>query len=201
MSAVKRYILTGTPGAGKTTLLASLAAHGYRTVAEAATDVIAAEQARGEPAPWTRDDFVDRIVAVQRERQLRSRAEARLGIQLYDRSPVCTHALSVFQGRPVPPALAAELDRIVRQRVYQPQVFFVRNLGFCEPTAARRISFADSLDFERIHEQSYRAFGFELIDIPAAPTAERVARIRQALTALGGPVGPADPTGFGGPGA
>ncbi|MFF7634973.1 AAA family ATPase [Kitasatospora sp. NPDC008050] len=107
------------------------------------------------------------------------------GIRFHDRSPVCTHALSVFQGRPVSPVLAAELDRITREGVYQPQVFFVRNLGFCEPTAARRISFADSLDFERIHEQSYRAFGFELIEVPAAPLSERVTLIRRALAGPG----------------
>ncbi|WP_184943370.1 AAA family ATPase [Kitasatospora kifunensis] len=187
---MKRYILTGTPGAGKTTILTALAALGYRTVAEAATEVITAEQAQGEPAPWTRADFIDRIVTVQRERQLQSEAQHRLEprgrieTQLHDRSPICTHALGVFLNRPVSPALTAELDRITRERVYQPQVFFVRNLGFCEPTAARRISFADSLEFERIHERSYRAFGFELIDVPAAPLAERVAQIHRRLTAI-----------------
>jgi predicted ATPase len=45
---------------------------------------------------------------------------------------------------------------------------------FCEPTAARRISFRDSLAFERIHEASYRAFGYELVDIPAGDVADRV---------------------------
>ncbi|MCW2931320.1 MAG: transposase [Actinomycetia bacterium] len=47
------------------------------------------------------------------------------------------------------------------------------NLGFCQPTAVRRISYQDSLIFEQVHRDSYRAFGYELIDIPAAPAPRR----------------------------
>ncbi|MCX4745335.1 AAA family ATPase [Kitasatospora sp. NBC_01287] len=195
-----RYILTGTPGAGKTSILGELAALGNHTVAEAATDVITAEQARGEPEPWTRDDFVEQVTALQRDRQLRAPV-AGPGLQLYDRSPVCTHALSVFQGRPVPPGLAAELARIVQERIYRPQVLFVRQLGFCEPTAARRISFADALEFERVHEESYRAFGFELVEIPPGPLAERVARVRGVLAELSGLRERSGLPGWRGPGA
>jgi predicted ATPase len=83
----------------------------------------------------------------------------------------------------VPAALAAEVDRIGREQTYQRQVFFVRNLGFCEPTAVRRISFADSVRFERTHEATYRAFGYELIDIPPGPLAERAGLIRAVLSA------------------
>ena len=65
--------------------------------------------------------------------------------------------------------------------LYERAVFFIRNQGFVEATAARRISFADSLRFERIHEQAYRDLGFRLIDIPAGPLAERVALIEKAV--------------------
>lgn len=100
---------------------------------------------------------------------------------MYDRSPICTYALSTYLGLPISSALAAEMDRIAAEQVYQRRVFFVRNLGFCEPTTARRITFADSLRFERIHEETYRAFGSELVDIPAGPLAERVAAVRRHL--------------------
>lgn len=175
---MKRYIITGAPGAGKTSILRVLAELGYGTVEEAATSVIASSQALGEAEPWTRADFIDKIVDLQRRRQ--SGADA--AVQLYDRSPVCTHALSVYLGYPVSPVLAAELDRITRERIYEQRVFFVRNLGFVEPTAARRISFADSLEFERVHEESYRAFGYDLIDIPAAPLPDRVTAITDRVT-------------------
>ncbi|MEU8364006.1 AAA family ATPase [Nonomuraea sp. NPDC048882] len=179
---MKRYILTGTPGSGKTTILHRLAALGHATVEEAATAVIAAEQARGEAEPWTRPSFVDQVVAVQRQATLLPGA-ARRGWQFFDRSPICTHALSIFVGHPISPALSAEIDRITRERVYEREVFFVRNLGFCEPTAARRIGFEESLVFERLHEETYRTFGYRIVDVPAGPVAGRVAVIEAAVGA------------------
>ncbi|WP_436758775.1 ATP/GTP-binding protein [Streptosporangium sp. V21-05] len=179
---MKRYILTGTPGAGKTSILRVLGTQGYGVVDEAATAVIALGQARGEAEPWSRPSFVDDIVALQRQRQTRTSGAA--NIQVYDRSPICTHALSTYLERPVPASLSAEIDRITRGGIYERQVFFVRNLGFCEPTAARRISFEDSLEFERVHEESYRAFGYELVDIPAGNLTDRVAMIRESISRL-----------------
>jgi predicted ATPase len=67
----------------------------------------------------------------------------------------------------------------VRERVYA-AVFFVRNQGFLEPTAARRISFTESLAFEDLHERAYRDLGFELIDVPAGPLERRTALVRAA---------------------
>ncbi|WUH97788.1 AAA family ATPase [Spirillospora sp. NBC_00431] len=177
---MRRYILTGTPGAGKTSILRCLADLGYGVVEEAATALIAQAQAQGEDEPWTRPSFIEEIVALQRRRQLE--ASTRDSIQVFDRSPVCTHALATYLGRPTSPALEAELERIDSDGIYERQVLFVRNLGFCEPTQARRISFQESLVFERIHEQSYRAFGYELIDIPAGDLAQRVAAVRSILS-------------------
>ena len=81
----------------------------------------------------------------------------------------------------VPAALAAELDRVLTGRVYEPEVFFVRNQGFVTPTAARRIGFDDSLRFERVHEQVYAELGFRLTDVPAGPVPERAALIAAAV--------------------
>ena len=50
------------------------------------------------------------------------------------------------------------------------------------PAAARQISFEDSLVFERLHEQVYRDLGFELVEVPAGPLADRVALIRQTVS-------------------
>jgi predicted ATPase len=77
----------------------------------------------------------------------------------FDRSPVCTLALSRFLGQPPSALLAAEVDRVARERVYAPTVFFVRNQGFVIPTSARRIGFSDSLAFEELHERTYRELG------------------------------------------
>lgn len=73
---MKRYILTGAPGAGKTTLLRALEAQGEVVVEEAATDVIALAQARGEDQPWTEPGFIDAIVRLQRQREARAVGDA-----------------------------------------------------------------------------------------------------------------------------
>jgi predicted ATPase len=178
-----RYVLTGTPGAGKTAILRMLERAGHAVVEEAATDVIALERALGGPAPEERPEFVDKITALQRSRQAMM-APSMGGTVFFDRSPVCTLALARFLGRPVPAQLAAELDRMAAGRIYEQAVFFVRNQGFVAPTAARRISFEDSLAFERLHEDVYREHGFELIEVPAGPLAGRAALICRAVQSL-----------------
>lgn len=180
---MRRYILTGTPGAGKTSLLRHLEQLGHSVVAEAATTVIAQAQAHGEDEPWSRASFLDDIVAVQRRRQREAPAPAD-GVQFFDRSPVCTHALAVYLNLPHTPALTSELERVAGEAVYEHEVFFVRDLGFCAPSAARRISFQESLEFERVHEESYRSFGYRLIDVPAGPLTHRAGAVRAAVARL-----------------
>lgn len=104
---------------------------------------------------------------------------------MFDRSPLCTLALARYLQRPVPPLLATEVDRVCRQQVYQRQVFLMLPLGFVVPTAARRISYADSLRFQAMHEAVYREHDFELIDVPAAPVTERAAMVDSCIASLG----------------
>jgi predicted ATPase len=142
--------------------------------------VIATLQGQGVDEPWKRNDFCDQIVTLQRQRQV---APVPLGaaVQIFDRSPLCTLALARYLGRPVTPLLAEEVARVVAERVYQPTVFLVRSLGFLEPSAARRITYPDALVFEAAHEAVYREHGYELVDVPAAPIAERVEIVRSVL--------------------
>jgi predicted ATPase len=63
-------------------------------------------------------------------------------------------------------------------------VFFVRSLGFVTPTAARRISLADSIRFGELHEEAYLTLGFKLIDVDSATTLERVEEIERAVRRL-----------------
>jgi len=172
------YVLTGAPGAGKTAIVRQLEVDGYRVVAEAATDVIALEHALGQPEPHARPAFIDKIVELQRRRQ--SAAESPDGdIVFFDRSPVCTLALSRYLGYAESAQLAAEVDRVLQAGVYARTVFFVQSLGFVTPTAARRISFADSLVFEEVHRRTYTELGFRLVDVPAGPLAGRVGLVRR----------------------
>ncbi len=177
---MKRFILTGTPGAGKTAILRQLERDGVSVVEEAATDIIALEQAKGVAEPWKRPVFIDRIVELQKQRQIRAAALPD-AIQFHDRSTVCTAALADYLGFPPSAALSRELERLARNSIYQKCVFFVRTLGFVRPTDARRISQADAVRFEALHEKTYRAHGFELIPIEPGSVLDRVAAIRRAL--------------------
>lgn len=179
---MRRYIITGAPGAGKTTILAALRDRGYAVVDEAATDVNVRYHARGHDEPWREEGFIDAITLLQRERQEQP-VPPTTAVQVFDRSPICTLALADYLERPVTPTLAREVDRVVAQGIYQPRVFIVRLLGFITPTAVRRITYAQSVAFERFHEQAYRDHGFELVDVPAGTLEERVDLVDRCIRA------------------
>src|SRR5882724_6190764 len=200
---MKRFILTGTSGAGKTAILRQLEMDGFSVVEEAASDVIVLQQAQGVTEPWTRSSFIDSIVDLQRQRQVRASyapEEVQFNevqfnevqfnevqfneVQFHDRSVICTAALAVYLGYPVPSTLARELERIQTESIFQKCVFFIRSLGFITPTPARRITFAESLHFERVHEETYRNLNYEIVPIEPGGLSERVAAIKSAIRAL-----------------
>jgi predicted ATPase len=177
---MRRFIITGAPGAGKTAILRQLELDGFSVVEEAATDVIAAAHAQGTAEPWRHPSFLDTIARLQRDRQIRASYQPD-EVQFHDRCVVCTAALAVYLGYPFSPFLAAELERVKKEAIYQNRVFFIRNLGFITPTEARRISFEETVRFEKTHEETYRDFGFELIPVEPGSVAERVSTIRAAI--------------------
>ena len=177
---MKRFIVTGTPGAGKTAIIRQLEYVGFSVVEEAATDVIALEQALGIAEPWTHPSFIDAVAHLQKQRQMHASGNGD-EVQFHDRSPFCTAALARYLGHPVSAEFSRELKRIQAEAIYQRRIFFVRNLGFITPTEARRISFQESLRFERIHEETYRDFGFEIFSVEPRSVGERVAAIKAAI--------------------
>ena len=179
---MKRYILTGAPGAGKTVILCALKHRGFTVVEEAATDICAERQARGDPEPWRSPGFIDDIVGLQRRRQLAAGAREN-GVQIFDRSPVCALALARFLGFAVSDTLARELDRIRSQGTYEPKVFFVENLGFIANTPIRRISLSEAERFGHVHKAAYLEAGYELVRIAPGPPegrADAVVRLIQS---------------------
>jgi predicted ATPase len=177
---MRRFIVTGAPGAGKTAIIRQLELDGYSVVEEAATAVIAAAQARGTAEPWTDSSFIDAVAGLQRKRQIRASAQSD-DLQFHDRSVICTAALATYLGYSLSVFLTNELERIEQEAIFERQVFFVRNLGFIAPTPARRISFEETLRFERIHEETYRGLGYELVPIEPGNLLDRVAAIKAVI--------------------
>ena len=178
---MRRFIITGAPGAGKTAILRQLELDGFSVVEEAATDVIAAAQARGTAQPWTHPSFIDAIAQLQKQRQIRTSYQQE-EVQFHDRSVVCTAALAIYLRYSFSPFLASELERIKKEAIYHKRVFFIRNLGFVTPTEARRISLEDTVRFEKIHEETYRDLGFELVSVEPGTVTQRVGVIKAAIS-------------------
>jgi predicted ATPase len=189
---MKRYVVTGAPGAGKTAIIRQLEIDGFSVVDEAATDVIALWQAKSIPEPWTCPEFIDAVVKLQQARERRAVCAGGL-VQFHDRSVVCTAALADYLEVPRSQKLLEELRRVKEESVFQSCVLFVKNLGFVTPTAARRITYEETVRFEQIHERTYRDLGFEIIEIGPGPVSDRVKEIMRALSLdreISGPAAP-----------
>ena len=177
---MKRFIITGAPGAGKTAVIRELELEGFSVVEEAATDVITAAQARGMTQPWTDPSFIDAVAKLQRDRQVRASHQPD-EVQFHDRCVMCTAALAVWLGYSFSACLAGELERVQKEAIYEKQVLFLAHLGFVTATEARRISFEETVRFEKVHEKIYTDFGFELVSIPPGSLAERVRLVKTAI--------------------
>jgi predicted ATPase len=180
---MRRFIITGAPGSGKTAIIRQLELDGFSVVEEAATDVIAASHTQGTVQPWAHPSFIDAIATLQRDRQIRASYQPD-EVQFHDRCIVCTAALAVHLGYSFSPVLVSELERVKKEAIYQNRVFFIRNLGFITPTEARRISFEETVRFEKLHEEIYRGYGFDLVSVEAGSLVERVSIIKAAIRHL-----------------
>jgi predicted ATPase len=172
LPVTRLILLTGMPGAGKTTLIDMLAAMGHTVVREAATDVIARQQAAGTDAPWLDPAFIVDLLDLQLER-LGDVRESGAPVAFCDRSPVCTLALARFLGHPVPHRLSEATAALAADPAVGGTAVLVEGLGYITNTPARRISLPEAQVFEAVHVTAYTQAGIALLSLPPTPPAER----------------------------
>lgn len=180
MIGPRRIVLTGGPGSGKTTLLEALATAGHATSPEAGRAIIRRQQAiDGEALPW-KDRALFAELMLDRELEAHARAESADGSVFFDRGvPDVVGYLSLC-GLPVP----AHMERAAQDIRYDRRVFIAPVWPEIFGQDAERKQDLDEArrTFDAMAE-TYPRFGYELIELPRAPVAERLAFVLKSLTA------------------
>jgi len=171
MNTDRLYVLTGGPGSGKTTLIEALGHAGVATSPEVGRAVIREQLAAGGDAlPWAdqhafADLMVVRDVAAQRE------ALASGVVTVLDRGVPDVAGFLRVSGLPVPP----HIDAAARTCRYNPRVFIAPFWSEIFTGDAERKQSPDVAEATfAVMVETYRDYGYELIELPRAPVADRV---------------------------
>nr|WP_313521665.1 AAA family ATPase [Brevundimonas diminuta] len=180
MSGPRRIVLTGGPGSGKTTLLEALAAAGHATSPEAGRAIIRRQQAvDGEALPW-KDRALFAELMLDRELEVHARAESADEPVFFDRGVPDVVGYLTLCGLPVP----AHMERAAQDIRYDRRVFIAPVWPEILGQDAERKQDLDEArrTFDAMAE-TYPRFGYELIELPQAPVAERLDFVLTTLTA------------------
>lgn len=173
-------VISGCSGGGKSTLLRALAERGYATVEEPGRRIVREElRCNGRALPWLdAAAFARRAIALALEdRRSMSRRD---GWVFFDRSLIDAAAfLEQVSGE-------ALLERLARRHRYHPRVFMAPPWrAIFKSDDERRHGFeAAEAEYRRLVE-AYPSAGYEILELPREPLAERVAFVLSALGAGG----------------
>ena len=180
MIGPRRIVLTGGPGSGQTTLLEALATAGHATSPEGGRAIIRRQQAiDGEALPW-KDRALFAELMLDRELEAHARAESADGSVFFDRGVPDVVGYLTLCGLPVP----AHMERAAQDIRYDRRVFIAPVWPEIFGQDAERKQDLDEArrTFDAMAE-TYPRFGYELIELPQAPVAERLAFVLTTLTA------------------
>ncbi|MEN5052447.1 AAA family ATPase [Brevundimonas naejangsanensis] len=180
MIGPRRIVLTGGPGSGKTTLLEALAASGHATMPEAGRAIIRRQQAiDGEALPW-KDQALFAELMLDRELEAHARVGGADGPVFFDRGVPDVAGYLMLCGLPAP----AHVERAAQDIRYDRRVFIAPVWPEIFGQDAERRQDLDEArrTFDAMAE-TYPRFGYQLIELPRAPVAERLAFVLKSLTA------------------
>lgn len=169
--ADRLFIVTGGPGSGKSTLIAALACNGLLTMPETGRSIIRDQAAIGGTAlPWAdRGAFAELMLSWE----LRSYREAieLHGPVIFDRGVPDVAGYLRVGGLPTPPHVmkATEICRYHRRVLVAPPwaEIFVQD-------EERKQTYAEAQSTYEALMEVYKELGYEPIQLPLAPMAERV---------------------------
>lgn len=172
---MQRFVVTGAPGTGKTTLVDSLN-HLGEVVGEPARELIAEHQAATgeESLDGSPGLFIERLIARSIEKfDLALSA----GIVIYDRGlPDCVAYARTFGVDP-----AAALDAARKRRYVSPVFVTPPWDAIYTNDDMRRASFDMVEAFHGDVVRAYEALGYDIVELPKASVAERVAVVSSFL--------------------
>jgi predicted ATPase len=171
------FVITGGPGSGKTSLIAAL--DGIHRMPEAGRAIIREEQAAGGSAlPW-KDPLAFAEKMLVRDSAAWDAARQLEGPVIFDRGIPDVMGYLQWSGIPVPAHLAqAAAERRYNRRVFLsppwPEIF--------NQDTERKQSLAQAEATCHVMREVYAGLGYELVELPLVPIAERAAFVRTAIS-------------------
>jgi predicted ATPase len=179
---MKKIVLTGAPGSGKSSIIRVLQYDlNERTIAEAAEDIIKILQGQGIEKPWEREDFQDRILELQLQRE--QQVEELEGRVFIDRGILDGLAYYQLQGKTSSEAMKQAIEN-TRER-YE-KIFLIEGGNSCEKNAVRREDLEEAKKLEELQYRNYTEAGYSVERVPYLGIAKRARRILESLTELKG---------------
>ena len=172
------HVVTGGPGSGKSTLIAALAAAGVATSAEVGRAIIREELAAGGTAlPWLdHRAFATRMI--EREIAAHRAALASGKTVVLDRGVPDVIGFLRVSGLAVP----ASIDAAAWACRYNDRVFIAPWWADIFTTdAERKQTPAEARAAFAIMAETYRDYGYDIVELPRASVANRVAFVRRAI--------------------
>jgi predicted ATPase len=180
--AVDRFvILTGGPGSGKTAIIEALRQAGYFGSVEAGRGVIQHQVSiGGQGLPWEDKSLFAELMLTWEMRSYRQ-AEAHAGPVFFDRGVPDVLGYLLLSGLPVPAHVskATELYRYHRRVFIAPpweEIF--------HPDRERKQNFDEAMRTYQVMLDTYGSCGYELVELPRAPVAERVRFVLEEVSPL-----------------
>jgi predicted ATPase len=180
MDTDRLHVLTGGPGSGKTTLIEALARAGVATSPEVGRAVIREQLTIGGQAlPWAdREGFAEAMVG--REVAAHQAALASGAVTVLDRGvPDVVGFLRVCR-LPVP----SPIDVAARTCRYNPRIFIAPFWAEIFTGDAERKQTPEEAEATfAVMVETYRDYGYDLVELPRLPVADRVRFVRESIAA------------------